>query len=42
VRHIRQLRKEGMTYRELGERFGIHEGTARLVAIGERYRDIPD
>jgi len=42
VRQIRQLRQEGMTCREIGEKFGIDGSTASLVSRGLRYRDIPD
>ena len=34
VKELRRMRKKGMTYRELGERFGVSVKSARRAALG--------
>lgn len=41
VQALRKARTLGVTYRELSQKYGLHEGTIRQIVIGRTYREVP-
>lgn len=40
VLELRKLVHEGISYSELGRRYGISKNTARLIAIGKKWAHV--
>lgn len=38
---IRSLRKQGLTFRAIGERFGVTGGTIQLITSGKQWKHVP-